>query len=47
MTNQGFHPLAVLRGRKLVGVISRADIVRSLLGAAAADDGANPGVPPS
>lgn len=47
MTNQGFHPLAVLRGRKLVGVISRADIVRSLLRAAAADDGANPGVPPS
>lgn len=48
MTNQGFHPLAVLRGRKLVGVISRADIVRSLLGAAAAtDDGATPGVPPS
>src|SRR6266571_4635710 len=48
MTNQGFHPLAVLRGRKLVGVISRADIVRSLLGAAAAtDDGANSGGPPS
>ncbi len=48
MTNQGFHPLAVLRGRRLVGVISRADIVRSLLGAAAAtDDSANSGGPPS
>lgn len=47
MTNQGFHPLAVLHEGKLVGVISRADIVRSLLAAAATDAGANSGLAPS
>jgi len=31
MTNSGKHPLPVLRDEKVVGVISRADIVRALL----------------
>ncbi len=46
MTNRGFHPLAVLREGKLAGVISRADIVRSLLAAAVTDASANRGAGP-
>ena len=31
MVNQGLHPVPVLRGGQLVGVVSRADAVRAIL----------------
>ena len=31
MVNQGLHPVPVLRGQQLVGVVSRADAVRAIL----------------
>lgn len=31
MVNQGLHPVPVLRGQQLMGVVSRADAVRAIL----------------
>ncbi len=31
MVNQGLHPVPVLRNGKLVGIVSRADVVRALV----------------
>ncbi len=32
MVNKGKHPLAVTEGKRIIGVIDRADIIKSLLG---------------